>query len=47
MIQEVQYLFFHLFHYMPLATGSFISEAHKRGQILCSQMTLIAQDFIY
>lgn len=47
MMQEVQYLFIHLFHYLPLATSSFISEAHKREQILCSQMALTAQDFIY
>lgn len=47
MKQEVQYLFIHLFYYLPLATGSFISEVHKKGQILCSQMALTAQDFIY
>lgn len=47
MMQEVQYLFIHLFHCLPLATHSFISEAHKRGQTLCSQVVLIAQDFIY
>lgn len=47
MMQEAQYSFCHLFCYLPLAIGSFISEAHKRGQILCSQMALTALDFIY
>jgi len=43
---QVQYSVCHPFHYLPLATGSFISEAHKRGQILWSQMALAALDFI-
>lgn len=46
-MQEVQYSFCHLFRYLPLATGSFISEAHKRGQILCIQMALTALHSIY